>query len=83
MAGGAALRQSGQLLQHGTRITCPVVAIHGDYDPHPIAGVQKPLSRVLQNFRCTLLEHCGHKPWIEKHARAAFYRILTQELRRR
>src|SRR4030043_1687149 len=29
------LRRSGKLLQLGEKIKCPVVAIHGDYDPHP------------------------------------------------
>ena len=30
------LRRSGKLLQLGKQIMCPVVAIHGDYDPHPV-----------------------------------------------
>ena len=29
------LRSSGELLALGKQIQCPVVAIHGDYDPHP------------------------------------------------
>lgn len=40
------LRSSGQLLRLGTQIKCPVVAIHGDYDPHPADGVQQPLLTV-------------------------------------
>ena len=44
----AELRRSGGLLQLGTRIECPVVAIHGSYDPHPAAGVQGPLARLSQ-----------------------------------
>ena len=51
----AELRRSGKLLQLGGRIKCPVVAIHGDYDPHPAEGVQKPLSAILKNFRFILL----------------------------
>ncbi|MCD4686287.1 MAG: alpha/beta hydrolase, partial [Anaerolineae bacterium] len=65
----AALRQSGELLQLGTRITCPVIAIHGDYDPHPLAGIQTPLATVLSDFEVHVLERCGHYPWIERHAR--------------
>ncbi|WP_269851164.1 alpha/beta fold hydrolase [Methanosarcina horonobensis] len=56
------LRSSGELLKLGTKITCPVVAIHGDYDPHPFKGVEEPLSGVLEDFRFILLEKCGHKP---------------------
>ncbi|MFA5015769.1 MAG: alpha/beta hydrolase, partial [Actinomycetota bacterium] len=33
------LRSSGKLLKMGKQISCPVVAIHGDYDPHPFQGV--------------------------------------------
>ncbi len=77
----AELRRSGGLLQLGGRIECPVVAIHGSYDPHPAAGVQEPLSRVLKDFRFVLLEECGHKPWFERRARDAFYRILRDQAR--
>ena len=75
------LRRSGKLLELGKHIKCPVVAIHGDYDPHPAEGVQKPLSAILKSFRLILLENCGHKPWIERQARDEFYRILKEELR--
>ncbi len=76
----AELRRSGELTELGGRIKCPVVAIHGDYDPHPAEGVQKPLSAILKNFRFILLANCGHKPWIERQARDEFYRILKKEL---
>ncbi len=36
------LRSSGELLKLGTKVRCPVVAIHGDYDPHPFNGVKEP-----------------------------------------
>ena len=29
------LRQKGELLDLCQKVQCPVVAIHGDYDPHP------------------------------------------------
>jgi pimeloyl-ACP methyl ester carboxylesterase len=57
-----------------------VVAIHGDYDPHPAEGVQKPLSAILENFRFILLKNCGHKPWVERQARDRFYAVLKVEL---
>jgi pimeloyl-ACP methyl ester carboxylesterase len=74
------LRRSGQLLTTARRIQCPVVAIHGDYDPHPAPGVQRPLAAALPDFRFVLLSCCGHKPWLERHARDTFYQILEAEL---
>lgn len=74
------LRRSGKLLDYGRRIKCPVIAIHGDYDPHPAEGVREPLSRILENFRFYLLEKCGHTPWKERYAREEFYRILKREI---
>ncbi len=75
-----ALRKSGELLRIGERIECPVVAIHGDHDPHPYSGVKEPLSGQVRDFRLTLLQNCGHSPWNEELAREEFYRILRQEL---
>ena len=74
------LRTSGELVELGTHIHCPVVAIHGDYDPHPADGVKIPLSRMIKNFRFILLENCGHRPWLERSARHRFYEILREEL---
>lgn len=74
------LRKSGKLLKAAELIQCPVVAIHGDHDPHPAEGVQKPLSQALRDFRFIRLERCGHTPWMEKQARDEFFRVLTEEL---
>ncbi len=74
------LRSSGGLLALGRRIGCPVVAIHGDYDPHPAEGVKVPLSGVLTDFRFILLEKCGHRPWLERAARDRFYGIIREQL---
>jgi len=75
------LRRSGELLELGKQIQCPVVAIHGDYDPHPPEGIHKPLSAVLKSFQFILLKNCGHLPWIEREARDKFYDTLREELR--
>jgi pimeloyl-ACP methyl ester carboxylesterase len=74
------LRSSGELLEFGKKIQCPVVAIHGDYDPHPFEGVKLPLSRILKNFRFILLDNCGHQPWIERSVKVRFYNILKSEV---
>jgi pimeloyl-ACP methyl ester carboxylesterase len=77
----AAMRKSGKLLELGRSIRCPVLAIHGDYDPHPADGIETPLSHVLQakDFRFILLKRCGHSPWQERTARSEFYKILNAE----
>ena len=77
----AELRRSGNLLELGKRVECQVVAIHGDYDPHPAEGVYRPLSAILKSFRGILLKNCGHMPWIERQARDKFYEIVKEELR--
>jgi pimeloyl-ACP methyl ester carboxylesterase len=75
------LRRSGELLRLAKDIRCPVTAIHGDHDPHPAEGVEKPLSRVLDDFKLILLERCGHTPWEERWARDEFFGVLRDELR--
>ena len=76
------LRKSGKLLELGKQVESSVVAIHGDYDPHPYKGVQDPLSQVIKEFKFILLKNCGHKPWIEKEARDKFYKIIRKELKK-
>lgn len=77
---GAAWRKDGRLLAQAAAIRCPVVAIHGDHDPHPAEGVRAPLATRMVDFRFILLTECGHKPWIERRAKDEFYRILRAEL---
>ena len=74
------MRKDGRLLELGKKIKCPVVAIHGDYDPHPAVGVKEPLSKVLSQFKFICLERCGHYPWKEKNASRRFFDILYEEL---
>ena len=76
----ATMRAGGKLLELGRSIQCPVIAIHGNYDSHPAAGVRDPLSSVVHDFRLILLERCGHEPWYEKHAKDRFYRVLHSEI---
>ncbi|MCH8068105.1 MAG: alpha/beta hydrolase [Candidatus Marinimicrobia bacterium] len=75
------LRNSGELLELGKQIQCPVVAIHGNYDPHPVEGIKNPLSPILKDFRLILLTKCGQCPWMERQARDKFYNVLKEELR--
>jgi pimeloyl-ACP methyl ester carboxylesterase len=74
------LLASGKLLDLGENIKCPVAAIHGDYDPRPAAAVKSPLSRAVKNLTFITLEKCGHYPWMEKHAREQFFKVLREEI---
>jgi pimeloyl-ACP methyl ester carboxylesterase len=74
------LRKNGSLLDSARSIQCPVLAIHGDYDPHPAEGVEKPLASQIENFRFIRLTDCGHKPWLERRARDKFFEILSESI---
>ncbi|HOP09751.1 MAG TPA: alpha/beta hydrolase [Candidatus Methanofastidiosa archaeon] len=74
------MRRDGTLMRMAGLVKCPVVAIHGDHDPHDPDGVRIPLSKSVENFRFILLERCGHEPWHERYAREPFYDALRSEL---
>jgi pimeloyl-ACP methyl ester carboxylesterase len=74
------MRKSGELQEEGKNISCPVTAIHGVYDPHPIDGVKIPLEKNIADFRIFPLEKCGHMPWTETYAKTTFYNLLTEIL---
>ncbi|HNX42903.1 MAG TPA: alpha/beta hydrolase [Bacteroidales bacterium] len=75
------LRETNELIENAARINCPVVAIHGDYDPHPVEGVKNPLFGRLENFRMVVINKCGHTPWRERLAKDTFFEILWQEIK--
>jgi pimeloyl-ACP methyl ester carboxylesterase len=74
------MRSNGKLIGYSKDIKCPVVAIHGDFDPHPADGVKEPLSETLPNFRFNLIERCGHYPWMEKYGKDILYKIFYKEM---
>lgn len=74
------MRKKGELLKYGQKIKCPVTAIHGDYDPHPAKGVEKPLRKVLNEFNFVLLKKCGHDPWNESYVKDQFYSLISKEI---
>ncbi len=77
----AAMRRSGALLEAVRRVRCPVVAVHGADDPHPVEGVSEPLAAAFgDRFRLVVLARCGHTPWRERHARDAFFAALEAAL---
>ncbi|WBW96659.1 alpha/beta hydrolase [Oceanirhabdus sp. W0125-5] len=74
------LRKCGELLSMGKNIKCKVIAIHGDYDPHPYKGVDETLSNVVDDFKMILIEKCGHYPWKEVNGREKFLKIMCDLL---
>ena len=74
----AKIRSTGKLLSMAELISCPVICIHGDYDPHPYEGVVEPLKDKVADFSCYIFENCGHYPWREKAGRQRFYQVLKQ-----
>ncbi len=61
-------------------ITSPVLLVHGDYDPHPGPMVRDSLAPHVRSLVYRELPRCGHYPWIERHARDAFYALARQWL---
>lgn len=63
-----------------TNICCPVVMIHGDYDPHPGKMTKEYLKTYIKQLEYKELEKCGHSPMIEKYAYNDFYNFLESWL---
>lgn len=74
------LRKTGKLLQRIAAYQGAVVALHGDYDPHPSEGIKTPLEKTLSCFSFIEIPHCGHIPWIERTASPLFFDLLEQEI---
>ena len=58
------------------RIRAPVLMLHGSFDTHPGRATRDRLRQYLPQLEYVELERCGHEPWREQHARAAFAAIL-------
>ncbi len=78
--GMQALREADQLAPVGKDITCPVVAIHGDYDPRPAQSIHDSLAKYVKDLRFIVIEKCGHYPWYEQRARDNFYAQLLENI---
>ena len=76
----AKMRREGVLLECISLIRCPVIALHGDHDPHPAEGVRRPLEDRLADVKFIELKDCGHIPWQERLARDEYLRRLSVAL---
>ncbi len=63
-------------------ITCPVLMLHGSYDPHPGSLIRDGLQKFIPELEYIELDRCGHSPWIEEHAHDRFLSILRSWLAR-
>jgi len=61
-------------------ITCPVLMLHGDQDPHPGRAIYGTLRRHLRHLQYREFADCGHRPWAERRAREPFLAALWEWL---
>jgi pimeloyl-ACP methyl ester carboxylesterase len=76
----ATMRESGELLEKFSKISCSITVIHGRLDPHPYEGVITPITECGLVLRSHLLDRCGHTPWKEQYAASEFNKILLAEI---
>jgi pimeloyl-ACP methyl ester carboxylesterase len=62
-------------------ITCPVLMLHGEEDPHPGRRTCEVLRQFVPQLQYRELPRCGHRPWAERHAREPFLTALGDWLR--
>ena len=74
------LQESGVYPARFVSIQCPVLMLHGAYDPHPGAMIRYSLKPYIRNLEYREFERCGHSPWIEAHARDRFLAELRSWL---
>jgi pimeloyl-ACP methyl ester carboxylesterase len=66
------LQESGVYPAQFSSIECPVLMAHGAYDPHPGRMIRDSLVTHIPHLEYQELDRCGHRPWVEEHAREAF-----------
>jgi len=62
-------------------IDVPALILYGDDDPHPGQMIHASLQAWMPGLERISWPNCGHSPWLERGARAAFYRTLKAWLR--
>jgi pimeloyl-ACP methyl ester carboxylesterase len=61
-------------------IRSDVLMVHGDVDPHPGLMVRDSLRPYVPQLEYRELARCGHYPWLERHARETFFRVVREWL---
>ena len=70
------LQAEGVEPQSFRAITCPVLMLHGDDDPHPGPATFEVLRQHIPQLQYRGFPRCGHEPWAERHAREPFLEVL-------
>ncbi len=74
------LQASGVCPAEFRSIRCPVLMLHGSHDPHPGSMIRASLEPHVPQLEYHELERCGHRPWVEQHARDAFLALARSWL---
>lgn len=69
------LQESGVYPAELASIRCPVLMLHGSWDPHPGSMIRDALADRIPQLEYQELDHCGHSPWVEEQARDRFLEI--------
>ena len=72
------LRKEGVLVELLAQLSVPIVAIHGEYDPHPYQGVEEPLRLYAKNFQFHLIKDSGHCIWRERRGEKELLELLER-----
>lgn len=71
------LQEEGVYPAAFSSVRCPVLMIHGNWDPHPGRMTRDLLARFIPSLQYVELPECGHFPWMEKRAREKFFSVLS------
>jgi pimeloyl-ACP methyl ester carboxylesterase len=77
-ADALSLQEQGVQPAEFASIQAPVTMIHGSEDPHPGSMIRDSLAGIISNLQYMELPRCGHKPWAERQACDAFYKLLFE-----
>jgi pimeloyl-ACP methyl ester carboxylesterase len=64
-------------------IRCPVLMLHGSWDPHPGWMIRDSLLPHIPQLEYVEMEECGHTPWRERRVRDRFFSLLSDWLESR
>ena len=59
-------------------ITCPVLMLHGEADPHPGRLTSEDLRAHIPRLEYREFSKCGHSPWLERQARDVFFESINE-----
>jgi pimeloyl-ACP methyl ester carboxylesterase len=62
-------------------ITCPVLMLHGQADPHPGDITRDDLRLHIPQLEYREFPRCGHSPWLEREAKDEFFERLNDWIR--